>query len=208
MPKKRKPKKPAARAIPPLSLEVLEEVETIEEYAKRQLERCSAPLGALNVEKAKRIARTCAVSVLDATLIYYESLATFDERWVRELRENVINAVVGMIPAGYSDELYDEFYEVLAHTTYDHLNPPKSKKKPQPVSQPKPQLESIADQINRLRNECHLTTEELAEQIGVDARTARRHLGNKSNPYPRHITAYERVFSKLLNRQVVIRQLS
>jgi hypothetical protein len=55
-----------------------------------------------------------------------------------------------------------------------------------------------------MRKECNLTIERLAEKIKVDARSVERHLAGDSAPYARNISAYERVFSKLLNRQVVI----
>jgi len=67
--------------------------------------------------------------------------------------------------------------------------------------------ETVGEQINRLRNECNLTIEQLAEKIKVNARSVERHLAGDSVPYARNISAYERVFSKLLNRQVVIKKM-
>jgi DNA-binding XRE family transcriptional regulator len=68
--------------------------------------------------------------------------------------------------------------------------------------------ESIAGQINRLRRECNWTEEQLAEKVGVTTRTVQRHLAEDSMPYARHIATYERVFSKQLEREVVIRKMS
>jgi hypothetical protein len=68
--------------------------------------------------------------------------------------------------------------------------------------------ESVAAQIDRLRKECRLTAEELAELIGLEPRSVFRHLAGDSVPYAKHIRAYEREFSKLLKRQVVISKLS
>lgn len=68
--------------------------------------------------------------------------------------------------------------------------------------------ESIAEQLSRLRAECRWTEEQLAEKIGVAARTVQRHLSDKSTPYARHISAYERAFSKHLVRKVVINKMS
>jgi DNA-binding XRE family transcriptional regulator len=68
--------------------------------------------------------------------------------------------------------------------------------------------DTLGSQINRLRQECHLTVDELAEKIDIDVRSVRRHLKDDSVPYDRHIWAYQRLFSKLLNRQVVLRQMS
>jgi hypothetical protein len=68
--------------------------------------------------------------------------------------------------------------------------------------------ETVASQINRLREECHLTLEELAEKISLEVRSVQRHLAGQTIPYARNIRRYEREFSKLLNRQVVIRKSS
>jgi len=67
-----------------------------------------------------------------------------------------------------------------------------------------PITETVGAQINHLREECHLTAEELAEEVELDSRTVQRHLADETTPYARHLRIYERVFSKLLNRPVVI----
>jgi len=64
--------------------------------------------------------------------------------------------------------------------------------------------ETVAAQIDRLRQECHLSAEELAEEVEMDARSVRRHLAGDTVPHPRGLRVYQKVFSKLLNRQVVI----
>src|ERR1019366_6597537 len=58
-------------------------------------------------------------------------------------------------------------------------------------------------EINRLREECRLTIEDLAEAIGAAPRTVQRHLAGKNRPLPRFVAAYEHVFSRLLKRKVV-----
>jgi hypothetical protein len=82
---------------------------------------------------------------------------------------------------------------------------PSSSATPAPV--PPKTIDTIAAQINRLRNECHLTAEELAEEVELDSRTVQRHLAGETTPYARHLRIYERVFSKILNRQVVISKM-
>ena len=69
-----------------------------------------------------------------------------------------------------------------------------------------PKHESVAEQIEKLREESRLTFEELAEKIRVDPRTVQRHTAGDSIPYNRHISAYEVIFSKLLNRKIVIKK--
>jgi hypothetical protein len=129
--KKKKSKRAPAPDIPPLSLPALDRVQKLEDYAQHELRDCrDSRSHDLNVEKAKRIARTCAVAVLDALLAYYESLPAYDERWIAQLQDSAIESVVGMIPKGYEDDLYEWFRNLLLATTYAHLNPPKLKPKP------------------------------------------------------------------------------
>lgn len=201
--RKKKSKRISVPAIPQLSLQTLNDVQKIERYAKQQLSDCQHS-GHFNVHKGERILRTCAVQVLKAQLDYYESLAIFHPRWVIKLQENTVEAAVGMLPDGYSDELYEHFRKLLWDTTYADLNPSKPETN-QPTNELRTKPETIADQINRLRSECHLSTEELAEKIGVDPRSVKRHQAGKTRPYPQHLRAYQRVFSELLNRQVSIR---
>lgn len=68
--------------------------------------------------------------------------------------------------------------------------------------------ESVEAQLNRLRDECHLTAQELAELIDNGVRSVQRHLAGECVPYDRHIRAYEREFSKLLNRKILIKKMS
>jgi hypothetical protein len=90
----------------------------------------------------------------------------------------------------------EEEYEPPSHQ-------PEEEHKPAPK-----QFESLAQQLTRLRDQCHLTVEEIAEQISIDARSVYRHLSGASKPHKRHIAAYERVFSKALDTKVVIGKLS
>lgn len=68
--------------------------------------------------------------------------------------------------------------------------------------------DSVGSQLNRLKDECHLTAEELAEKIDIDPRSVQRHLAGTSVPHARHLRAYEKEFSKLLNRKVVVNKTS
>ena len=69
-------------------------------------------------------------------------------------------------------------------------------------------VRSVDAQIDELRKESNLTVEGLAEKIGVSTRTVQRHIADSSMPYPRHLTAYMRLFSKSLRREVFIRKMS
>jgi hypothetical protein len=74
------------------------------------------------------------------------------------------------------------------------LVPMSAPAKPEAIE---PETESVGRQLSRLREECRLTTEELAELIDVDTRSVQRHLAGDSIPYDRHLRRYEREFSKL-----------
>lgn len=56
-------------------------------------------------------------------------------------------------------------------------------------------MEWTAAQIRALRAEYHFTQEELAEQVGVDARTVRGWEGNQHRPQPRHQRVLEQLSS-------------
>jgi ribosome-binding protein aMBF1 (putative translation factor) len=67
--------------------------------------------------------------------------------------------------------------------------------------------ESIGRQINRYREACQMTVEDLAAKLEIGTRTVQRHLANASVPHPRHLSAYGRVFSRLLNKRIVIKKM-
>jgi hypothetical protein len=71
-----------------------------------------------------------------------------------------------------------------------------------------PKRETVASQIEALRRECQLTADDLAGQTEIDIRSVRRHLRGDSIPFDRNLWTYQRVFSKLLNKQVIIRKMS
>lgn len=72
-----------------------------------------------------------------------------------------------------------------------------------PISPP----ETIAAQLERLRNECRWTIPKLAEFVGVDSRSVDRHLAGSVTPSHKSMSAYEHAFSKHLKRQIVLKQM-
>jgi hypothetical protein len=191
--KKKKSKRVPVPDIPPLSLKALGDVQEIERYAHQEIRDCHSS-SHLNTQKAQRILRTCAVQVLRIQLAYYQSLPIFHEKWVIKLQADAIESAVGMIPGGYEDDLYQYFRDILWKTTYDDLNPPKSKR----IIETK----TVAQQIDALRSECRMTVEELATALDIEPRSIYRHLSNKAKPRQRQIAAYERLFSERLERSV------
>jgi hypothetical protein len=70
-----------------------------------------------------------------------------------------------------------------------------------------PPKETIATQLQRLRLECDLTEEALAEQVNMDIRSVQRHLAGETVPRALSFSKYEKTFSKLLNRKIVIHSM-
>jgi AraC-like DNA-binding protein len=68
--------------------------------------------------------------------------------------------------------------------------------------------ETTAGQLQKLRDECRWTIEDLAGATNLSPRQIARHLSGKFQPLPRNISAYERAFSKMLKRQIVIVKMS
>jgi hypothetical protein len=71
-----------------------------------------------------------------------------------------------------------------------------------------PPKETIAAQIQRLRDECRWTIPTLAEASDLSARQVARHLSGEFKPLARNISAYERAFSNHLKRKIVINKMS
>jgi hypothetical protein len=68
--------------------------------------------------------------------------------------------------------------------------------------------ESMGQQIDRYRQECRMTVEEFAAAVSVTTRTVQRHMAGTRKPLARHLSGYERLFSKLLKRRIVIEKRS
>ncbi|MGO4880158.1 MAG: helix-turn-helix domain-containing protein [Bryobacteraceae bacterium] len=66
--------------------------------------------------------------------------------------------------------------------------------------------ETVGQQIERLRTECRLSVEELAELMDLDPSTISRHQTNTLTPSLRHLGRYDKVFSKQLKRNIVIQK--
>ena len=159
--------------------------------------------------KARALRNTASFKKAKAALsVYRREFSRIDipERNYREYMESEIEAASNSLGLSGAQRhlLETEFFFP------EHKNawPPPPEANPQIIpSLVPPKPETIGAQINRLREECHLTEEELAEKIDMDIRSVQRHLANKIKPYARHLRTYERVFSKLLNKQVVIRKM-
>ena len=141
--------------------------------------------------------------------VFHRGTFTASESWI-DGRHPLTGSVLRLREASANfckaleyQALETELTEKLRHESSGHLLGDDS---PNPVP-PSPAHETIAAQLQRLRDECHITEEELAEKIDMDIRSVQRHLASKTIPRARHLRVYERVFSKLLNRQIVIRKM-
>jgi hypothetical protein len=67
--------------------------------------------------------------------------------------------------------------------------------------------ESVGHQIDRLRKEARMTLEKLADKMNLNIRTVQKHIADIITPLGRNLKGYERVFSKSLNRSIVIKNM-
>jgi hypothetical protein len=67
--------------------------------------------------------------------------------------------------------------------------------------------EPLAEQIKRLKDECDITVEEIAEALGVVPRSIWKHLSGTTVPRREHLTAYERLFTDRLGRSVTLQKV-
>jgi hypothetical protein len=63
---------------------------------------------------------------------------------------------------------------------------------------------TLGAQINALRLECRLRVDDLAEKMGIDIGTVRRHMRDEMIPHDRHRWEYEKLFTELLKRKIVL----
>ena len=90
----------------------------------------------------------------------------------------------------------------LFRTATDHLRARGVKPAKQSI-QPEQQPEvPIGRQLELLREECGITVEDLAEAIDLKTRSVYRHLSGEAVPRRRNLAAYERLFSKRLERLI------
>jgi hypothetical protein len=186
--------------LPPLSFDALKETEELEEFAQLSLQRCGDSRY-YNAEKALGIMRTCVIEVLASRLGYYESLANYHPKWLREIRETVVRTVVGLVgPDIHTNEKYYSYFVDQAAREY-LVDRARQHKKRLSVT-PQPEAQAIEGQLDALRVECRLTVEDLAEALDIAPRSVYRHLSGEAIPRNRQIAAYENLFSKQLGKSI------
>lgn len=107
-------------------------------------------------------------------------------QWISFQKERLAEAELRMRPTGFTSPFT---IDSVIPTVVPFIKPPKS---------------PTALDIERFRKEARITQEELAAETGFDASTVYRHESGDATPQPWRISTYERVFSKLLNRNILI----
>jgi len=196
-------------ARPVLPLAVLETIREIEKRTKRLLKAYDPFSFDVNVVAALK---SYVVEAFREEITYYQSLNTAQARgWLEEAASDRIKAANCLLGRNRSASL--EEWQKLALELHGTLmdgraiSPiPSATEISRPlVERPATQhSESTGQQLDQLRQECRWTVEELAEKVERDVTTVYRHISGVMNPSLRTIGAYERVFSKKLQKQVVI----
>jgi ribosome-binding protein aMBF1 (putative translation factor) len=73
-----------------------------------------------------------------------------------------------------------------------------------PVADNQAEVDTTGSQIERLRQECRWSEEDLADAVGLDLTTVSRHIRGVMEPTTRNCGKYDRAFSKHLKRKVLI----
>jgi DNA-binding XRE family transcriptional regulator len=133
-----------------------------------------------------------AKAFLSAYRTEFSQLSLSDQQY-RKIMKSEIEA------ASDSLQLYGSQRRLL-ETEFFFQEEQPAKPSPSP-SAPKMPAETIAAQIERLRAECRLTVEDLAEALDVEPRSVYRHLSGKTIPRKKQTAAYEKLFSKHLGKQ-------
>lgn len=109
------------------------------------------------------------------------------------------------------DVLYEEkveMYRAMRSAIREHLDSKASPPtKDRHTAAHRPDQPAIGKRIERLRIEADITQMKLCELVNLDPRTVQRHLAGATVPSSRIVYRYERLFSMLLKRQIVISKL-
>ena len=112
-------KKPSPPRLPPLSLEVLNQVEQIERHFSTVMELCNDPARRqANEQRGNRFLRTYAQELLDAQFDYYEGLSGYRPAWDLEIAKSALEAMLSSFPLFMPSEPYRP---ELVRTINDYL---------------------------------------------------------------------------------------
>jgi hypothetical protein len=175
-----------------------------------------AEFGALAVRGAKRFSRTPTPNLLDS--------------WLEAIHRNVPDASDRNFTGAHIDNAKNERVSTASFTMYnlpkrsatycsmmesaavqaefDSAVAPHFTLETKPITTETLEVPypTIEEQIQTLRDECKWTIEILASKTGFDEKTVKRHLSGRAMPHLRNLSVYQRVFSKALKREVVIKK--
>src|SRR5438552_8655069 len=153
--------------------------------------------------KARALRNTASFKKAKATLSVYRrefSRIEIPERKYREYMESEIEAASNSLELSGAQRqlLKTEFFfpEEKSVQPRSSTTPPSTDKELKPIQLPS-SGETIAVQLQRLRDECRWTIEDLASATGISTRQVARHLSSEFNPLPRKISAYDARFRTL-----------
>jgi DNA-binding transcriptional ArsR family regulator len=96
------------------------------------------------------------------------------------------------------DEALQEIIEAISRQLPEGLKLPSN-------NQMSDNETTISDQLEAVRNEAHLTVEQIAEKMGLAVRSVSRHLSGKAEPRPNNLRQYEKMFSHELRKPIRLR---
>ena len=191
--------------LPPLSLQVLSEVRDVEEIIQDALQDCGD-----NLERVRQTLHAGVAAKFNVQMNYYFSLPGHQIAWFAQVIPKTVDSIIGMCSAlAPGDQFRGELLRTAAHHMAQRLEADKKQAATAAPSKPSPSPseDTIAAQLQRLRDECRWTIPDLAEATDISVRQVARHLSGEFKPLPRKISAYERAFSNRLKRQIVIRKM-
>lgn len=200
--------------LPPLPVAKLSELEVDEMGLRSALGRCTDRYGSLiNEPKAYAYLRSYAVQIFDFYLKSHSKMSKIPPEWNQYFKEDSIHRVISCFlkvcsANGHYERSYRQELEATIESHIQSLLPP-TLTLPKPSAYQAPALmmaaPKVSEQLKKLRDECRMTIEEIAEEINVRPRSVSRHLSGEDVPRRKTLRAYESIFSKRTGRTIQIK---
>lgn len=106
-------KKKPPPTLPPLSLEALQQINKVEDYARIAL------MTSTKREQVRRIVGTSVISIFNIHFGFYAFLPDFQQDWIREIRDQSIDSIIEMCPVFAPGE---KFRPELHRIVQEHMH--------------------------------------------------------------------------------------